>query len=348
MSDERRGSLVSITDETAKLLPKELEDQEGEIGVDLTELGQLGRDQQVAFGEVENSNEEDMDVEDQDEGDGMPTPTSSRVFMVIGILLLSSFLLCLMVLDVGDLLRSHSPAGNGKAPKLILISLDGTRPEYLDRGLTPNLSKLASGGVFHRIVPSFPSVTFPNHYSLVTGLYPESHGIVGNSFYDPSLNETFHYSSPVNNGESKWWSQAEPIWITARRQGLISATCFWPGSEAEHGGLRPNYWKQFQFVGIEQELQWILEWIDQPAQLAPDIVTLYIPHIDAAGHSFGPDSKEVNDTLVMVDSRIGDLVSALQSRNLYEATNFIVVSDRMLQVLINIDFYDTFSLSGPM
>jgi predicted AlkP superfamily pyrophosphatase or phosphodiesterase len=117
---------------------------------------------------------------------------------------------------------------------LILISLDGARPEYLTRGLTPTLQMLMDTGLHPEgaeMLPAFPTITFPNHYTLVTGLYPESHGIVGNAFYDPLLNDSFKYADQSKNEESKWWG-GEPVWITAVKQGYKSAVYHWPGSEA--------------------------------------------------------------------------------------------------------------------
>lgn len=128
----------------------------------------------------------------------------------------AAFLITLGVLDLVDSVNTKPK------PLLLLISLDGTRPQYFDLGLTPNMHKLASEGLFAPMSPVFPSITFPNHYSLVTGVYPETHGIVGNSFRDPLYNETFSYHSLDDNVNPKWWNNSEPIWITAEKAGLIT------------------------------------------------------------------------------------------------------------------------------
>ncbi|KAI8806768.1 alkaline-phosphatase-like protein [Cladochytrium replicatum] len=211
---------------------------------------------------------------------------------------------------------------------VILISLDGFRAEYLQRGLTPNLYRMAKSGVAAKQMSSvFPSVTFPNHYTLVTGLYPESHGMVANVFYDPVLNDTFDYGSVEKNTQGKWWL-GEPIWVTLVKQGKKSATCMWPGSEAAIQGIRPTYWLTFDYsMTPNMKVDQILTWLDLPSSQRPHLVTMYTPEIDSAGHRSGVYSKEVNDTLVNVDRALGRLMDELDTRNLTSYVNVIVVSD---------------------
>jgi predicted AlkP superfamily pyrophosphatase or phosphodiesterase len=318
-----------MSNETSQLLPKKVHFENDFDGIDLSDkrsrslYSPPSNQEQVAINLPDQNDTENI-IQIGDE-EAFPAATSSKISHIAIILLLASLVAFDVVLDS---IKSLKRKFDLKAPILILISLDGTRPEYLRRGITPNLQKLASNGIVHDMVPSFPSITFPNHYTLVTGIYPETHGIVGNTFFDPIINDTFSYTSPLNNGESRWWSAAEPIWITARKQGLISATCFWPGSEAEHDGLRPNFWRKFQYVSVEEELEWVKEWIEQPNHLAPDLVTLYIPHIDAAGHTYGPDSSQLNESLIEVDTKIGNLIEFLTVKKMYEKTNIVIVSDR--------------------
>ncbi|KAJ3255774.1 hypothetical protein HK103_006032 [Boothiomyces macroporosus] len=206
-------------------------------------------------------------------------------------------------------------------PLVILVSLDGTRPEYLQRGLTPNLNKIGSGGYMSDMIPVFPSITFPNHYSLATGL------IVGNVFYDPVLNDTFVYTDPVKNSESKWWN-GEPIWITAVKNGLKSAVCFWPGSEAPVKGLYATYWKKFnQSTTIDEKLGIIFNWIDLPPSQRPSIISVYFPDIDHSGHVAGPNSEMVNNTLMEIDNGFGKLMQGLVDRDIQSSTEIVVVSD---------------------
>ncbi|KAJ8327580.1 hypothetical protein BDV3_003389 [Batrachochytrium dendrobatidis] len=212
---------------------------------------------------------------------------------------------------------------------VVLISIDGFRPDYLDRGLTPNLNKIASSGVRAKYMqPSFPSVTFSNHYTIATGLYPESHGIVGNIFYDPVRNDTFSYTDPLNNGDGYWWKKGEPIWVTAGRQGKISATCMWPGSEAEIRGYRPNHWVKFSpNITDDQKLSTVMKWIDLPQKKRPLFISLYFQDVDHAGHMFGTHSKEVNNSLIQIDTTMGKFFAMLQDRNIENAINLVIVSD---------------------
>ncbi|KAI8912733.1 alkaline-phosphatase-like protein [Gorgonomyces haynaldii] len=211
---------------------------------------------------------------------------------------------------------------------VLLISLDGFRPDYLQRGLTPNLKDLIGSGIAVPFMqPVFPSVTFTNHYTIVTGLYPQSHGIVGNSFYDSALNETFAYYNPVNNGQEKWWG-GEPIWITCVKQNLKAATLFWPGSEAPIKGTRPTYYMPYNgSFSMQEKVDQVLSWFDMSPSQRPDFMSLYIPQVDSQGHKYGPDSLQVNQTLTEVDLYLGKLFAGLKSRKMMDRTNIIIVSD---------------------
>ena len=210
---------------------------------------------------------------------------------------------------------------------LLLISLDGCRPEYLKRGLTPTLTALGEKGVMGDMLPAFPSVTFTNHYTLVTGLYPESHGILGNEFKDTERNESFIYFNPNSSRKSQWWG-GEPIWVTAVKQGFKAATLFWPGSEAVIKSTRPTYWEPYNSsVTLPEKIEHILKWIDLPRAQRPLFMALYIPNIDQIGHKYGPDSPELNATLQYVDFALGQLMKGLQKRALKEKMNTIIVSD---------------------
>ncbi|NCU11091.1 MAG: alkaline phosphatase family protein, partial [Sphingomonadaceae bacterium] len=179
---------------------------------------------------------------------------------------------------------------------VILIGIDGFRPDYLDRGVTPHLSALASGGISGPMRPSFPTKTFPNHWTLVTGVVPDRHGIVGNRMEDPARpGELFSMA----NEDPFWWSAAEPIWVMAERAGIRTATMFWPGSNVgwggtrarpnatTEGGIRPADWQSFnQAVNNTQRVNAVLDWLRRPPAIRPRLVTLYFDTVDTAGHEF--------------------------------------------------------------
>lgn len=213
-------------------------------------------------------------------------------------------------------------------PPLLLISIDGFRADYLQRGLTPTLVALADGGVrAEAMQPSFPSLTFPNHYTIVTGRYPDHHGIVGNTMYDPKLGK-FSLGNRAAVADGRWWAEGEPIWVTADRQGLKTATMFWPGSEAEIHGHRPDHWRPFDGqVTPDQRVDQVLAWLDLPNGQRPDFLTLYFDDVDHAGHQHGPDSPQVDAALRTVDAALARLVDGLKARELDARMNLVIVSD---------------------
>lgn len=209
-------------------------------------------------------------------------------------------------------------------PPVILISVDGLRADYLARGVTPNIAALAKGGVTTPAMrPSFPSLTFPNHYTLVTGLRPDHHGIVNNSMEDAALGK-FSLGNREAIADRRWWDAAEPVWVTAEKAGLPTATMFWPGSEAPVRGVRPTDWLVFDGkLPNAARVAKLLSWLDRPRP--PAFLTLYFDTVDHAGHEFGPDARETTDALAEVDARIGDLVAGLKARGL--AANIVLVAD---------------------
>ncbi len=235
----------------------------------------------------------------------------------------------------GDVPPAPMPRTMG-APVTILVSLDGFRPDYLDRGVTPNLSALAAGGVISAMRPSFPSITFPNHWTLVTGKVPDHHGIVGNKMEDAARpGETFTMATD----DPFWWSQAEPIWVTAEKAGVRTATMFWPGANVGWGGTpipdshgaianatRPEDWQQFnQAVTGAQRVDAVIDWMRRPEATRPRFVTLYFDTVDSAGHAHGPQAPETTQAVAEVDAQIGRLVQGL--RDLNRAANLVIVAD---------------------
>ncbi len=210
----------------------------------------------------------------------------------------------------------------------ILISLDGFRADYIDRGLTPTLAALAGDGVrAHAMRPAFPTLTFPNHYTLVTGLYPDHNGIVANRFTDPVTKKTFVYKDSTSIADPAWWG-GEPLWVSVEKQGGHAATMFWPGSDVAIDNRRPEFWVPFDGkTPIDARVDKVLSWIDLPAAQRPRFITLYIDTTDHVGHDNGPDSPAVDDALRQVDAALSRLVDGLKQRHLFGATNLVIVSD---------------------
>lgn len=225
---------------------------------------------------------------------------------------------------------AQSPAAPASGePITILISLDGFRPDYLDRGITPALSELAASGVRASMRPSFPSVTFPNHYTLVTGLHPGRHGLVNNRMEDPERpGAVFTLQDRNVAADPIWWSDGEPIWVTAEEQGVRTGTMFWPGSEYEIHGRRPTRWRTFdQSLPGFARVDVLLSWLDLPEAERPRFFTLYFDLVDTAGHRFGPDALETNAAVAEVDAAIARLVAGLDARGYGGRVNFVIAAD---------------------
>ncbi|MFZ5747512.1 MAG: ectonucleotide pyrophosphatase/phosphodiesterase [Pseudomonadota bacterium] len=210
-----------------------------------------------------------------------------------------------------------------RAPVTILISIDGFRADYLDRGATPVLSELAATGVRAAMIPSFPSKTFPNHYTLVTGLRPDRNGIVANRMLDPRRpGEVFTMATL----DSFWWDEAEPVWVAAEKAGIRTATMFWPGSNSKVMGTYPHDWQQFnQDVTGRQRVDAIVDWLRRPADNRPKFLTLYFDTVDTAGHQYGPDAAETTQAVADVDALVGRLKDALDAMR--QPVNFVIVAD---------------------
>ena len=243
----------------------------------------------------------------------------------IRLLVIGSALLGLAFLFPGC--RS-APDRTGAGP-LILISIDGFRWDYLQKYDAPTLRRLAVGGVHAtRLTPSFPTKTFPNHYTIATGLRPEHHGIVGNWFYDPAAGTTFGMSKPESNTEEHWWAKGEPVWITAERQGVRSFCYFWPGSETKNHGLRPSRFKPFDGkIPTNERVDELLSWLDGPEAGRPGFCTLYFDVVDTKGHKFGPDAPETAAAVAEVDAAVQRLLDGLGRLGLRDRANLVLVSD---------------------
>jgi predicted AlkP superfamily pyrophosphatase or phosphodiesterase len=214
-----------------------------------------------------------------------------------------------------------------KPPVTILVSIDGFRPDYLGLGSTPTLDALAAGGVRAAMRPSFPTKTFPNHYTLVTGLRPDEHGIVDNNMEDTRRpGARFSLGNAKQALDPFWWDAAEPIWVTAERQGVRTATMFWPGSEVPIRGVRPSTWQRYdQSISNRQRVEAVMDWLRRPPERRPRFVTLYFDTVDTAGHAKGPGAPEVMAAVAEVDARIGELVAEMKA--LGQPANLVIVSD---------------------
>lgn len=224
-----------------------------------------------------------------------------------------------------------APTAQRSTAPVILVSIDGMRPDYLGKGYTPNLDALARGGVVAKgMRPSFPTKTFPNHYTLVTGLRPDRHGIVGNTMLDPAMPGAIFY--PANADavtDRRWWDGAEPVWVTAEKRGIRTAVLFWPGSEADIGGVRPSHWLRYDdSLSPADRVATMLGWFDSAADAAPGFLALYFDQVDSAGHDFGPHAPETARAAAAVDTAIGQLRAGLAERGM--ASNIVVVSDHGL------------------
>lgn len=253
--------------------------------------------------------------------------------------------LFLLVTVVCAPIAAQSKIGDLK-PTVILISLDGFRYDYVDKFKTPTLGRLARLGVRAKwLIPSFPTKTFPNHYTIATGLYPQNHGLVENNVYD--FGEVFRIDDRKKVQDSRWWF-GEPIWVTAEKQGQIAGSYFFVGSEAEIGGERPTFWHTYNGrVPPEMRVDKVLGWLDLPSNRRPTMITMYFSDTDDAGHEFGPDAEETRYAASNADRYIERLLKGLAARGIANRVNIIIVSDHGMatrdqrNAVIMDDYFDT-------
>jgi predicted AlkP superfamily pyrophosphatase or phosphodiesterase len=221
----------------------------------------------------------------------------------------------------------NAPAQRDK-PYVILISFDGFRPEYLQRLDLPNFERIWRNGVRSTgMLPVFPSKTFPNHYSIATGMYAETHGLVGNRYWDPARGAGYSMSDTLTVLDGSWY-RGEPIWVTAEKQGMVAASYFWVASEAAIGGVRPTFTKTFDtrvrnFARVDS----VLTWLALPAERRPHMVTMYFSDTDGAAHDHGPFSPQLDSAAARVDSALGRLLNGVEALPLRDRVYFILVSD---------------------
>ena len=211
---------------------------------------------------------------------------------------------------------------------VLLISMDGFRYDYLEKANTPNFDKIVNTGASAKaLVPIFISKTFPNHYSIATGMYAENHGLIANSFYAPDLDKTYSIRDrkAVENGQ---FYDGEPIWVTAENQGVKTASYFWVGSEASINGVRPTYWKRYdQTASFESRIDTVMTWFSYPINQRPRLALLYFHEPDGTGHEYGPNSPEIVMQIERLDNVLGNLISKINKLDISSKLNIIIVSD---------------------
>ena len=213
-------------------------------------------------------------------------------------------------------------------PYVILISFDGFRWDYVNRGITPNLDFIKENGVSaSSLRPCFPSKTFPNHLSIITGMYPEHHGIISNNFKD-YFNGDFFSMGDTGAVRNAYWYKGEAFWETAERQGITAASYFWPGSEITLQYRHSTYFKYYEHTKpYKERINEVIEWLQLSYEKRPHFITSYFDATDGAGHNFGPGSNGVNRAIAQLDSILGYFFQKLKEINLFDSTNIIVVSD---------------------
>ncbi len=239
---------------------------------------------------------------------------------------------------------------NKQEQYVLLISFDGFRSDYLDWYDTPNMDSFINKGVKSEgLIPVFVSKTFPNHYSIATGLYVENHGLIGNNFYDPRFNEHYSLKDRSKVEDPKFYG-GEPIWITAEKQGLKTASYFWVGSEAPINGTSPSIWKKYEHNSpFESRIDSIVSWFSLPINKRPKLCLLYFHEPDETGHNTGPKSKETAKMVTKMDSLFGVLLKKLESTPVSSNLNIIAVSDHgMVEINSNktISLNDYTDMSG--
>lgn len=219
----------------------------------------------------------------------------------------------------------NAPAQQGKPP-LVLISIDGYRWDYPDRYPTPTIRRIVDGGQrAEALEPVWPTLTFPNHYSLITGQTPAEHGLVGNSFPDGERWYALRDRTAVEDGT---YYGGEPVWITAERSGMVTASMFWVGSEADIQGVHPTHWSRFnEDVGNDERVDQVLAWLSEPETTRPGFITLYFEEVDSWSHYRGVGSPEMQGALARVDAALGRLMDGIGALEHGDEVTVVIVSD---------------------
>lgn len=221
--------------------------------------------------------------------------------------------------------RTNSATQQSK-PYVILISADGFRHDLADKYHASNLIALREQGVAaDYLQPSFPSLTFPNHYTIVTGLYPSHHGLVDNTFYDTQRKSMYSMGNAKAVGDGSWYG-GTPLWVLAEQQQMLSASFYWVASESAIQGVRPTYYYVYnEKIPVDGRIQALKDWLQLPEDKRPHLITFYFPEVDHAEHTYGPESKETADAVHFIDESMGKINAMVQSLNL--PVNIIFLAD---------------------
>ena len=229
--------------------------------------------------------------------------------------------------------RKNNPSQYEK-PYVILISADGFRSDFAELYEAKNLQAFTKKGVRAKFMtPSYPSVTFPNHYSIISGLYPSHHGLVDNSYFDKATSTMYSMGNKKLVADGKWYG-GTPLWVLAEQQKMITASFFWVASEAAIQGIQPTYFYNYnEKTNIETRIQAVKDWLSLPAEKRPHLITFYFPEVDHDAHNLGPEDARVKKSVQFVDSSINALQQTLSSLNL--PINYIFVSDHGMTTVDN-------------
>lgn len=214
-------------------------------------------------------------------------------------------------------------------PTTVVVSVDGFRWDYPYFYHTPMLDYMAEHGVESGLIPSFPSKTFPNHYSLATGLYPDHHGIIANAFYDTETGEVFSMSNLEQKLNPKYYG-GEPVWITAKKQGLKTAVFYWPGSDVKIQGMHPDVYFEYDkkpLLTFQERIDGVLRELRKTESERPELIMAYLNEPDKSGHKNGPHHLTTQKNVMMVDSLLKYLYEGIQFLGLANEVNLIVLSD---------------------
>ncbi len=225
--------------------------------------------------------------------------------------------------------RRNAPGQRSK-PYVVLVSLDGFRPDYVETVPAPRIARFRRKGVAAPyMLPVFPSKTFPNHYSIATGMYAGTHGVVGNQMWDPVLRDSFRVGNAVSERDPRWYG-GEPIWVTAERQGMLSAALYWPGSQVEIGGVLPTYHARYdKSVPSAARMEQVLKWLRLPPERRPHLIAVYISEVDEGHHP--PGSPQVRAAVTRVDEALGRLLDGIDGLPIAREVNVVLVSDHGIQ-----------------
>lgn len=251
-----------------------------------------------------------------------------KISIALLILIIFSFCSCKQKSE-----ESNEP-NSFERPYVVILSMDGFKWNYADLVNTPNFDKIEQIGVRAQMQASFPTKTFPNHYTIATGLYPDHHGIVNNTFWDPQRKALYQISdrSKVQDG---YFYGGEPMWVTAEKQDVISASYFWVGSEAKIDGYYPSIWKVYDHnFSFYQRADSVISWLQLPEDKRPHIITWYVNQPDSYGHKYGPNSDEIKDTIVGLDKLLGYFMDKLSQIDIANKVNVIVTADHGMEEIV--------------